>query len=326
MSDTATAIEAPATPAPAPAPAPAASASATGVPASETGTPAATTGDVPATPAPAAEDWRKAWAGGDEKVARDLERFTKPEDVYKSWKEATRALHDSGKVKLPGADATDDDRAAFRKLTGIPDDFKAYDIKPELPDGFKFSELDEKILGDVRQRWHQSGGVLALPEVQKAVIEEYARMNEEVLAQGMAQAKEQYAATQQWLRENWGAEKDRNLGFAQGALARYDADGELTGKNGGENLLHKRFEDGTSLGDYVPFVKLLAAIGRDTVDDPLILEAGRNGGSGVDNLRAQKEAILKLRSEGKMKEYAAKQFDLDRINDALERAERSARR
>lgn len=321
MSDTATVMETPTAPAPADAPlseAPASAPVANDAPAPQSA-PAAP--DAPAA-TPVADDWRAAWAGGDEKVARDLERFTKPEDVYKSWKEATRALHDSGKVKLPGADATDEDRAAFRKLTGIPDDFKAYDIKPELPEGFEFSELDNKILGDVRQRWHQSGDVRALPEVQKALVEEYARMTEEVHAQGMAQAKEHYEATQKWLNENWGPEKDRNLGFAQGALERYDAEGELTGKNGGENLLRKRFEDGTSLGDYVPFVKLLAAIGRDTVDDPLLLEAGRNGGSGVDNLRAQKEAILKLRADGKMTEYAEKQADLDRINDALERATR----
>lgn len=267
-------------------------------------------------------DWRAEWASGDEKMAADLERFTVPVDVYKALKDTQRSLHDSGKVRIPNGESSDEDREAFRKLMDIPEAFKDYDLKPELPDGHAFNELDSEILTDVRQRWHEKGGVLALPEVQTALMEEYARMTDEVMARGVAASQEQHAATQQWMKDNWGGETDRNVGFATAFIDRYDQDGELTGKNGGENLLRKRFEDGTALGDYVPILKMLTAAGRDTVDDPLFLEASKAGGNGVDTLKAQKEAILDLRRQGKMQEYADKQAELERIEEALARQAR----
>jgi hypothetical protein len=285
--------------------------------------PAPTLADTPKTDdAPKSDgfDWRAAMAGSDEKERARLERFSKPGDVWKSFREMEGRFSEAGRVRIPGADASDAERSEFAKLVGVPEKFKDYDIKPSLPEGFEFSEADTEILDGVRQEWHKSGGILAHPDVQKAVTEAYALATEKAQAMGIAKAQEQKRATEKWLSETYGREKDRNIGFATSVIDRYFP--ELTGKNGGENLLRKTFADGTTLGDYIPFIDGLVRLGRETVDDPLFLEASKSGADGMAGLEARKKDILALRAKGDMKGYAARQDELEEINDAIERQRR----
>lgn len=262
-------------------------------------------------------DWRKQMAGDDEKELARLQRFTKPEDVWKAYREGEQRFSEAGRVRIPGADASDAEKAEFKKLVGVPEKFSDYDFKPELPEGFEFGEEDSALLDDVRKEWHESGSILAHPEVHKAAVEALAKMTEKAQALGYAKAIEQRQNTQKYLKETYGHETDRNIGFATEVINRYFPD--LSGKNGGENLLSKTFADGTSLGDYVPFIEGMMRLGRETVDDPLFLEASKSGGDGVQGLESRKKEIMDLRAKGDMKGYAARTDELEQINDALER-------
>ena len=68
-----------------------------------------------------------------------------------------RAFHakTDGMVKLPGEDATDEDRAAYREAMGIPDAADNYKFeRADLPDGREYDQEGEKMFKEV---FHQLG-------------------------------------------------------------------------------------------------------------------------------------------------------------------------
>ena len=62
-----------------------------------------------------------------------------------------KALRESGRIKIPGADAKPEEVKAYREALGVPDKPEGYEIKlPEGIDGEKYA-IDEHFLGPLRQ-------------------------------------------------------------------------------------------------------------------------------------------------------------------------------
>lgn len=59
--------------------------------------------------------------------------FKDTDGLVKAYRAAEQALHDSGRVKVPGEGASAEELAAFNKAIGVPDDAKGYKL-PELKD------------------------------------------------------------------------------------------------------------------------------------------------------------------------------------------------
>lgn len=266
---------------------------------------------------PTVADWVEAASRGDAKRKEALGRFTDPGAIFDALTETQKTLHAQGRVKIPDEKATDEDRAAFRKAVGVPEKADGYDIPKEIAD--KLGDEDRAILDKVRGDLHASGGIMSHPEVVKGIYQAYLGALEEGEAQRIANAKQKHEETQAALKQEYGPEFERNIGFANGVLSRY-GDDEV------KDMLKLPMADGTMLGDYAPLVRMLAKMGREVGDDPYFAEVSRGGGDAVGTMEARKaaiEAVLteakKTGNQAKFKEYDALMPELEKINAALAR-------
>lgn len=137
----------------------------------------------------------------------DLKSFVK---AFKDNMTAARAKSE-GLVKIPGQDATDEDRAAYYKAIGVPDDPKGYGIKPpeKLPDGVKWDDsLSEKFAGIAHQAGLTPAQVAKLTEWQVAQVAEQVGATRESAAQAMEAEKKE-------LNRTFGADLPKAVDLAQ---------------------------------------------------------------------------------------------------------------
>ncbi len=240
-------------------------------------------------------DWRGKLAGEDKKFRKDLDRYTDEPAFAKAFQENRAKATDPRRLMIPGADATDDDRTAYAKARGIPDDPKKYEIKVKPPEGYEVTESDKSRLDALTARLHKRGGIHADPEVVNAVHELYYAEQEEAQAIAQATATRQAELTKTQLAKLWpGAENKRNMAFAQSAAEHF------FGKEWTE-IKDMQFVDGSLLGDNALFIQAMAKVGRLTMEDPVFTEAGRNGADPGKTLAAEKEQIMALRSTDRAK-------------------------
>ena len=240
-------------------------------------------------------DWRGAIAGENKKLAKRLERFTDLGQFGKSYFEADAKLNDGKRVVIPGADATDEDRAAWAKQRGIPESPDKYEIKVKPPEGLELSEGEQDRLKAITSRLWKAGGLSADPEVVNLAHEIYYQERMEAESQMMAQATIQKEETEAYLKKIWpGQDLKRNIAFADQAISHYFKEDFAAIKD-------LQFADGTRLGDNLQFIQAMARIGRDTMEDPVFLEAGRNGADPGKSLDKELESIMSLRATNRGK-------------------------
>lgn len=276
--------------------------------------------DAPAKDAaPAGDDydWRAAIAGEDKKLAKRLDRFDALSTFGKSYFELDAKLNSGKMLPLPGEDATDEDRAAFSKALGIPDDPKKYEIKVKPPEGMELNDYDKQRLDAITASLHKAGGFMAHPNVVNEAHRIFYAEREEAEAQMEAAATIAKEKTEAMLSKVWpGQEKKRNLMFAEQAISHF------FGKDF-KDVAGMQFADGSRLGDNLQFIQAMAKIGRMTMEDPVFLEAGRNGTDAYKSLQQEKAEIMNLRHTN-MAAYIAKQPRLEEIYAALGRHDERA--
>lgn len=240
-------------------------------------------------------DWRGKLAGEDAKFRKELDRFTDEPSFAKAYKEVRSKATDPRRVSIPGDDATDEDRAAYAKARGIPETPDKYEIKVKPPQGYEPNDTDKERLTDITAFLHAKGGVYADPAVINAAHELYYREAETAVAYAQATAARQAELTSEALGKLWpGPEKARNVGFAKAAAAHY------FGKEWSD-IADMQFADGSLLGDNVQFIKAMARIGRETMEDPIFLEAGRNGADASKSIQSELDGLLALRATNRAK-------------------------
>lgn len=267
-----------------------------------------------AAPAGSDYDWRGAIAGEDKKIAKRLERFDSLSTLGKSYFELDAKLNSGKMLAMPGEDATDEDRASFNKALGIPEDPKKYEIKVKPPEGMELTPHDQARLDAITGALHKAGGFMAHPNVVNEAHRIFYAEREEAESQMIANATIAKEKTEAMLAKLWpGQEKKRNLMFAEQAI------GHFFGKEFTE-IRDMQFADGTRLGDSVEFIQAMAKVGRMTMEDPVFLEAGRNGVDPYKSLQQEKAELMSLR-HSKPQEYGSQrvQTRLQEIYAALER-------
>lgn len=90
-------------------------------------------------------DWVKA------KGFKDLD------SVAKALRNAEKAIHDSGRVKIPGEGASAEEVIAWRKATGVPDDPKGYEIKAPVDADGNPLPMNEPMLDRLTAAAHKLG-------------------------------------------------------------------------------------------------------------------------------------------------------------------------
>lgn len=194
----------------------------------DTATPAQTPADFPA-------DWRDKLAGEDEKAKQRLGRFASPADLFKSYREL-EAKMSSGQVKavLP-KDAAPEDVARWRTDNGIPEKIEGYYDK--LPQGALATDEDKAMAGPVLEAMHARH---ASPEVVSAMLEGWATVRDNIVAERAEADATAKAATEDELRGEWGADYRRNINVIKGWLDTAPADVK-------DGLMNGRLGDGTPI-------------------------------------------------------------------------------
>lgn len=236
------------------------------------------------------EDWRSGIA--EPGLRRVAEKFTSPAEVVKSYAALQSRLGRS--VVKPGADASPEEVAAYRRQLGVPESAEGYEVAlPEdLPEPLRADPAGEALQRDFLQAMHEAGASNEV--VQKALDWYYGNVTQSLNQQAQT-AAERRAEAEASLRHEWGGDHERNLTFAQRAVQSF-GDGAFV------DFLESQEVEGVKLGDHPVFVRAFAAIGRAMGEDvPLSGEGASGGGS----LQARIDALHGLQDSDPQK-YASR--------------------
>lgn len=135
--------------------------------------------------------------------------------VFKAFKETKGKLSErmDGFVKLPGADATEEDIAAYRAAIGVPESKDGYTLKApdHLPEGIEFHD---SMLDGFREFAHEKG----IPNDLAQELINFQIQAEAAEIQSIREAQaEQAKAAQDELRKEWGSKFEANSELARRA-------------------------------------------------------------------------------------------------------------
>jgi hypothetical protein len=218
-------------------------------------------------------DWYaslSAEADGDNPSHRDYvkgKNFKTIDDMAKSYREAEKALRDSGRVKIPGADAKPEEVAEFRKLLGVPDDAKGYAM-PEITnaDGNPVP-LNDTLLAGVFEDAHAEG-------MSKAPMDNLAAKFVQRQLDMVADQDSQLQAAADAVVKSWGNQ-------ATEKLAAVDRAASALGLSRNEMLGMR-----SALGSE-KLLLMMARLGEGMAEDVMI--TGGKGRFGVSGVEAQAE-------------------------------------
>lgn len=158
--------------------------------------------DPPADPAaftlPDDFDWRTHFTGGDEKLLKLAGRYQSPKAMVEALGQLRTKLS-SGKVIEPlSEDATDEEKASYRKAMDIPDAAEGY--LEALPDGLVVGDDDKPAVDAFIAEMHAAG---APKGVTHAALKAYYQIVEEQAAAQIDVAQQAKKSCEDALREEW---------------------------------------------------------------------------------------------------------------------------
>ena len=271
-------------------------------------------GDPAAEPA---KNWYADILGeGDDDLAKIAGRYGDPKSVIKALGDTQKALRDSGRIKVPGENATDEERAEFRQQMGIPDAPDGYEITVQKPADIEVGEADQAFIDKTISKLHERGDFLSTPDAANLVHEVAYDMIAERDAQLSAAAEMQREQSEQELRTEWGDQYDINMRFVNAAVSAH------FGKDWSE-IAEIQMADGTRLGDSAVFIRGMMNAGRATTEDMAYLRAA----SGKSDLNASSideriDTIMgwyKAGDPASMQKYQAAQSELLELRARRER-------
>ena len=200
-----------------------------------------------------------------------LQSFKDIPALAKSFIETKKLVGAKQGVTIPDEKATPEQRAAFHKALGVPDEAAKYQIK--RPDVALDLGWDDKAEGEFLSTAHKAG--FTNKQVQ-AVVDWYGQWERSKLERARAEATEASVA----LRTEWGQDYDARVGRANRVIQQF----------GGEELANAFGTPGSTLnaaGRHPLFVKFVSMVG-----DALV-ESGTITGEGVSTTSPE-EARAKI--------------------------------
>jgi len=283
----------------APAPTAAGAAGAAGAPPPTAG--AAGTTDKPTPPAGTAGDadpdgagspswpekWREQLAGGDEKLAERLKRFTSPNDVFKAWLNADKRISEGLKPLPYPVDGTDEEKAAWRQVNEVPEVPEKYDLN--LGDGLVLGDEDKPFVDSFLKSMHEAN----MPQsAVKSALRWYAQYQDEQtqeLYNRDAAARDEGVVE---LRNEWGPEFKANQNAIRGWL-------DSVAEGLADRLFAARDQNGMLLGNDPNVLRWLASTAR-TLNPAatLIPGAATTSASGIEDEIKQIESEMRKGEKG----------------------------
>lgn len=223
-------------------------------------------------------------AGEDKEALKQLDQFTEPGAVFKSFREL-RTQRDSGALKAVLPDnATPEQVAAYRKSNNLPDTPEAYVEKLALPNGVVLGEADKPLVADFvakvahAKAWSQA-------QVNDVMAWYHARQDATRVEQDKKDEQYQLASVRT-LTEAFGKEYDRNENAVGNFIATVFP-AEL-----GDQILTARLPDGSKLGDNPAVVQALAAAARQLMPTATLVPMG-DGGKTLATRKTELEDVMR---------------------------------
>jgi hypothetical protein len=240
------------------------------------------------------DDWREKAArhvaGDDEKAyereLRRLQRFSDPTGVYGMAREMEAKFSQGGLIKIPGEDASDEEKAAFRKAMGVPEETEGYIESLELPEGVVLGDDDKpiaeafaKISGDADMTTGQYN----------QIVNWYYQQQEEAAALQDEADDEFKTKSTATLKEEMGGSYKRQVN-AIASLVPLAPEGLM------DRLLSGRTADGRIVGDDPDMVRFLSSLAMQVNPVASVMDDGNMDGKSIDSELAE---IDKYRRENK---------------------------
>lgn len=211
-------------------------------------------GEAVQTPVPQdfPDNWAELLADGNKKLQKELERLGSVKGVAEAWKNANDKIRSGGVVTVPGADATDEERAEFFKAIGVPETPEGYAEKLQLSNNRVLGDDDRPAFEKFAKAMHARG---ATPDVVSAATDVYFDLQQEAHeAQAEDDAQFRVQSEVALKSELGGDYKQRVNAIAQ----------MFTGQEEVRDLLlNGRTADGRKFGDHPDVVKFLAGLALD---------------------------------------------------------------
>lgn len=260
-------------------------------------------GDTPAGAAPVEADWR-THLSEEVRGEKGWERFKSVDNLARSYRDLERRLGERAPTR-PGAEATDQERAAWRQYLGVPESPQGYQVErpPSLPEGQNFDPGRQSAFLDLA---HQLD--LAPHQVQQLMNWEAEQVGahqaqQEALAQEEAQRANE-AGRQKWGQQQW----DMKLALASEYLRRMgspelreDLDTLIVRDGQGKPML---------AGNHPGIIELLAEHAQLTGHAPYVI--GEGGG-------ILSQASARERLEAAYADHRAGKLTPEQLHQAVER-------
>lgn len=221
----------------------------------------------------------KPWYDGvPDDLKKTAERFASKEDALRAILSMRKR---ESQIRVPGKDASDEERTAYRKAIGVPEAADKYEL-PDIPEAFQSDTADTE-----RQGWMAFFHENEVPaDLAKTLVARFYE-GEQAKLQGLQEADADYAKEQMAaLDKEWGNEAAKNKTLAKRG---FDAIADRAGVSPDE-MNQIETKSGTFLMDDARLLRIFAVIGR---------EMGEAGLGGVtsdgerDTLNAQIEQVQK---------------------------------
>jgi hypothetical protein len=199
-------------------------------------------------------------AGGDEKLAKRLERFTSPLDVSKGWRAFEQRLS-TGELKsaLP-KDAKPEEVSRWRSENGIPE--KPEDYK--MPEGLVVGDAEKPLIDQFVKDMH---GKHASSEMVQTAVASYYKIVEQQAAAIAENDVKHRDEMQDTLRSEWGGEYRGNVNAINAMLE--TAPGGIKDK-----ILSARTADGRAIMNDPDVLRWFAGTARELNPAATVVPAG----------------------------------------------------
>ena len=200
-------------------------------------------------------DWREGLSDDEKKTA---ERFTDPKAMIRSIQSARQR---ESLVRVPGKDATDEEKAAYNKAIGVPETAEGYVFKP--PEGETFTPEQEEVNKQWGERLHSLGVPVPMVDALLGFIQEDAAAQH---AQTVKEDKDFVEQSEAELKALWkGEEYEKNKTVANKAFKEIANRADINF----EDLTSMETKEGRFLMDDPKMMKMFAAIGREMAEGGL---------------------------------------------------------
>ena len=229
----------------------------------------------PPAPAPA-PDWRKEYAGDDEKMFKRLSRYSTQNDVIKAGLEAQDTLRTTRSNTLPD-NPTDEQMTEYRANNGIPPTAGEYDLT--LSDGLVIGDDDKPMVDAYLEAMH--GANSSTSQIQ-AGLSAFFAVREAEIAQVAEKDETDKQSALSAVKDEWGPDFHANKNALQSFLNQIPEDSR-------DAFANARMGDGTALLNDPGMLMFLSDLSRKTNPDAHVMPSSDNpAGDMVNEIKTLK--------------------------------------